>query len=67
MRPPPPPLRVDDGARCEEVKLMRCCSITPNGRKIVTQILPAGKWWDAEAYHQEYRESSSFQGVGGLG
>jgi len=22
--------------------------------KIVTQILPAGEWWDAEAYHQKY-------------
>lgn len=22
------------------------------GHKIETQILPAGKWWDAEAYHQ---------------
>jgi peptide-methionine (S)-S-oxide reductase len=22
------------------------------GNKIETQILPAGKWWDAEAYHQ---------------
>lgn len=22
--------------------------------KIVTQILPAGEWWDAEDYHQRY-------------
>lgn len=22
--------------------------------KVVTQILPAGEWWDAEAYHQKY-------------
>jgi peptide-methionine (S)-S-oxide reductase len=22
--------------------------------KIVTQILPAGEWWDAEDYHQKY-------------
>jgi len=22
--------------------------------KVVTEILPAGQWWDAEAYHQEY-------------
>lgn len=22
--------------------------------KIVTEILPAGEWWDAEAYHQKY-------------
>jgi len=24
--------------------------------KIVTQILPAGEWWDAEDYHQRYLE-----------
>ncbi|KAK6085969.1 peptide methionine sulfoxide reductase [Seiridium cupressi] len=22
--------------------------------RVVTEILPAGKWWDAETYHQEY-------------
>lgn len=22
--------------------------------KVVTQVLPAGEWWDAEAYHQKY-------------
>ncbi|CZS95549.1 probable peptide methionine sulphoxide reductase [Rhynchosporium graminicola] len=22
--------------------------------KVVTEILPAGEWWDAEAYHQKY-------------
>ncbi|EAU87877.1 peptide methionine sulfoxide reductase [Coprinopsis cinerea okayama7 len=27
---------------------------TPIGKKIVTEILPAGKWWDAEDYHQLY-------------
>lgn len=26
----------------------------PKGQKIVTEITPAGKWWDAEDYHQEY-------------
>jgi len=26
----------------------------PKDRKIVTQILPAGEWYDAEDYHQEY-------------
>ncbi|PIL25680.1 hypothetical protein GSI_11430 [Ganoderma sinense ZZ0214-1] len=26
----------------------------PHGTKIVTQILPAGPWWDAEEYHQLY-------------
>nr|CAA91427.1 putative peptide methionine sulfoxide reductase [Schizosaccharomyces pombe] len=29
----------------------------PN-KKIVTQILPAGKWWDAEDYHQLYLEKN---------
>ena len=24
------------------------------GKKIVTEILPAGQWWDAEDYHQLY-------------
>jgi len=24
------------------------------GKKIVTEILEAGKWWDAETYHQQY-------------
>ncbi|KAF8325193.1 peptide methionine sulfoxide reductase MsrA [Cantharellus anzutake] len=27
---------------------------TPKGKSIVTQIVEAGKWWDAEDYHQEY-------------
>ncbi|KAI0799738.1 peptide methionine sulfoxide reductase [Irpex lacteus] len=27
---------------------------TPKGQKIVTEILAAGPWWDAEEYHQEY-------------
>lgn len=22
--------------------------------KVVTQVVPAGKWWDAEEYHQDY-------------
>ncbi|KAL1721451.1 peptide methionine sulfoxide reductase [Schizophyllum commune] len=26
----------------------------PRGTQIVTQILPAGPWWDAEEYHQLY-------------
>ncbi|TFK80231.1 peptide methionine sulfoxide reductase [Polyporus arcularius HHB13444] len=26
----------------------------PAGKKIVTQIVPAGRWWDAEEYHQKY-------------
>ncbi|CAK5268222.1 unnamed protein product [Mycena citricolor] len=27
---------------------------TPKGLKIITQIVPAGPWWDAEDYHQLY-------------
>ncbi|KAF6747223.1 peptide methionine sulfoxide reductase [Ephemerocybe angulata] len=26
----------------------------PIGKKIVTEVVPAGKWWDAEDYHQLY-------------
>jgi peptide-methionine (S)-S-oxide reductase len=26
--------------------------------KIVTQIAPAGEWWDAEAYHQKYLDAN---------
>ncbi|KAI8996305.1 peptide methionine sulfoxide reductase [Trametes punicea] len=26
----------------------------PKGKKIVTEIVPAGQWWDAEVYHQKY-------------
>lgn len=26
----------------------------PIGKKIVTEIVQAGKWWDAEDYHQLY-------------
>jgi peptide-methionine (S)-S-oxide reductase len=26
--------------------------------KIVTEILPAGEWWDAEAYHQKYLDNN---------
>ena len=26
----------------------------PVGKKIVTDIVAAGTWWDAEDYHQEY-------------
>lgn len=26
----------------------------PKGQKIVTEILPAGQWYNAEDYHQEY-------------
>jgi peptide-methionine (S)-S-oxide reductase len=27
---------------------------TPQGKTIVTEILPAGQWWNAEDYHQLY-------------
>jgi len=26
--------------------------------KVVTEILPAGEWWDAEAYHQKYLDNN---------
>jgi len=26
--------------------------------KIVTEIIPAGEWWDAEAYHQKYLDAN---------
>jgi len=27
--------------------------------RVVTEILPAGEWWDAETYHQKYLENNS--------
>jgi peptide-methionine (S)-S-oxide reductase len=30
------------------------------GGKIVTEILPAGKWWDAEDYHQLYLNNNPY-------
>ncbi|KIJ08734.1 hypothetical protein PAXINDRAFT_172795 [Paxillus involutus ATCC 200175] len=40
-------------AKCvtEEVQAKH---FTPNGKKIVTEILEAGSWYDAESYHQLY-------------
>ncbi|RDL42453.1 Glycosyl hydrolase family 47 [Venustampulla echinocandica] len=32
------------------------------GGKVVTQILPAGQWWDAEDYHQKYLEPGNNPG-----
>ncbi|KJA24841.1 hypothetical protein HYPSUDRAFT_85678 [Hypholoma sublateritium FD-334 SS-4] len=36
---------------------------TSKGKKIVTEIVPAGQWWDAEDYHQLYlfRNPSGYQ------
>ena len=28
------------------------------GGQVVTEILPAGEWWDAEAYHQLYLDKN---------
>jgi peptide-methionine (S)-S-oxide reductase len=30
--------------------------------QLVTEIVPAGQWYEAEAYHQEYFARNSFQG-----
>jgi peptide-methionine (S)-S-oxide reductase len=30
------------------------------GNKVVTEILPAGQWWDAEEYHQQYLDKNPF-------
>jgi peptide-methionine (S)-S-oxide reductase len=30
--------------------------------KVVTEILPAGEWWDAEDYHQKYLEPGNNPG-----
>jgi peptide-methionine (S)-S-oxide reductase len=29
---------------------------------VTTEVLPAGRWWDAEAYHQLYLDNSEFRG-----
>ncbi|EJU00602.1 protein-methionine-S-oxide reductase [Dacryopinax primogenitus] len=31
---------------------------SPKGKEIVTQIVEAGQWWDAEEYHQLYLEKN---------
>ena len=35
--------------------------------KVVTEILEAGQWWDAEAYHQEVSFSRAIRGERGRG
>lgn len=40
-------------ASVESHRLTMDCSL--NGRPIVTAIVQAGKWYNAEDYHQEYR------------
>lgn len=30
----------------------------PKGKKVVTEIAKAGRWWDAEDYHQEYLDNN---------
>ena len=37
--------------------------------QIATQILPAGQWWDAEEYHQQYlaKVPNGYCGIGGTG
>jgi peptide-methionine (S)-S-oxide reductase len=31
---------------------------SPNGKKIATEIVEAGEWYDAEDYHQRYLENN---------
>jgi len=33
---------------------VQAAHFTPRGKQIVTEIVPAKEWWDAEAYHQLY-------------
>jgi peptide-methionine (S)-S-oxide reductase len=33
---------------------VQAAHFTPKNEKIVTEILEAGPWWDAEEYHQLY-------------
>jgi len=45
-------------AQAETAKLVteevQAKHFTPKGKKIVTEILSAGQWWNAEDYHQMY-------------
>jgi len=48
---------LSDAQRDEAKKII--AEIDASGRwpgKIVTDVVPAGKWWDAEEYHQDYLE-----------
>lgn len=48
---------LDDAQRGEAKKII--AEIDASGvwpGKVVTQVVPAGKWWDAEEYHQDYLE-----------
>lgn len=48
---------LDTEQKAEAEKII--AEINASGRwpgKVATQIVPAGKWWDAEEYHQDYLE-----------
>jgi peptide-methionine (S)-S-oxide reductase len=39
---------------------VQAAHFTPVGKKIVTEIVEAGEWWDAEKYHQKYLDKNPF-------
>lgn len=41
-------------AVCNKVTLFTRCCFPISGQKIVTQLVEAGPWYDAEDYHQDY-------------
>lgn len=48
---------LNDDQKAEAEKII--AEIDASGRwpkKVVTEVAPAGKWWDAEEYHQDYLE-----------
>ena len=48
-------LRYNDRLLPERLKL-NVADISLKGKPIATAIIAAGKWYDGEDYHQEYRE-----------
>lgn len=48
----------DEQQRIAEDVTVKVASQWWKGRPIATLVVPAGKWWDAEEYHQLYLENN---------
>lgn len=50
----------DEQARIAKDVTAKVAAQWYKGKPITTQIVPLGKWWDAEEYHQLYLEKNPF-------